>query len=113
MHQGRLSRAAGNEPEIESGARLSWSPQRWDLIWAAAKDVLLTGTGMALILSQVFSRAPSDILLATGLALTVPSVAGHARVLLGSSSRPSGPPSSPSSSSSGSSSSGSASGGTE
>ena len=38
---------------------------------------------MVLILSQVFSRSPSDILLVTGLALTVPSVAGHARVLLG------------------------------
>ena len=89
---------------------MSWSPQRWDLIWAAAKDVLLTGTGMALILSQVFSRAPSDILLATGLALTVPSVAGHTRALLATSSRPSVPRPSRSSSSSGSSSSGSSSG---
>ena len=43
---------------------------RWETLWAAAKDVLLTGTGMALILSQVFSRSPSDILLVTGLALT-------------------------------------------
>ncbi|MGH3673589.1 MAG: hypothetical protein ACRDSH_23665, partial [Pseudonocardiaceae bacterium] len=53
------------------------------LAWQAAKDVLLTGTGIVLILSQVFSRTPSDILLVTGLALTVPSVAGHARTLLG------------------------------
>ena len=89
---------------------MSWSPQRWDIIWAAAKDVLLTGTGMALILSQVFSRAPSDVLLATGLALTVPSVAGHARTLLASSRGSSAAHSSPSTPSSGSSSSGSSSG---
>ena len=71
----------------------------WDSLWIAAKDVLLTGTGMVLILSQVFSSSPSDILLVTGLALTVPSVAGHARVLLsgpGSSSSPPSPPSGPS-----------------
>jgi hypothetical protein len=53
------------------------------MIWAAIKDILLTGTGMVLILSQVFSHSPSDILLVTGLALTVPSVAGHATALLG------------------------------
>lgn len=78
-------------------------------LWQLLKDVLLTGTGMAVILSQVFSRHPSDVLLVTGLALTVPSVAGHAGVLLAgrpgqshgeSSSRSpsSPPPSSPSSS---------------
>jgi hypothetical protein len=47
------------------------------------KDVALTGTGMVLILSQVWSATPSDILLVTGLALTAPSVADHARNLLG------------------------------
>jgi hypothetical protein len=86
---------------------VTWSSQHWDLIWSAAKDVLLTGTGMILIISQVFSSSPSDILLATGLALTVPSVASHAKALLtsgqgGRSSPPSPPPgSSPSGSSSG------------
>lgn len=88
---------------------MSWSVLRWDVLWAAAKDVLLTGTGIVLILSQVLARSPSDILLATGLALTVPSVASHARVLLGGgtsgresrSSPPSPPPgASPSTSSS-------------
>ncbi len=70
--------------------------------------MLLTGTGIILIISQVFSRSPSDILLATGLALTVPSVASHARVLLsGSSGR--GPSSSPPSPPPGSSPSGSSS----
>ncbi len=75
---------------------------RWDIIWAAAKDLALTGTGVVLILSQVFASSPSDILLATGLALTVPSVASHARVLLSGSSGQgsrSSPPSPPSGSS--------------
>jgi hypothetical protein len=54
----------------------------WNTLWTGLKDVLLTGTGMALILSQIFSRSPSDVLLVTGLALTVPSVAGHAGALL-------------------------------
>jgi hypothetical protein len=72
------------------------------VIWQILKDVILTGTGVALILSQVFSHTPSDILLVTGLALTVPSVAGHAGALLsgspgpGGSSSPSSPPSGPS-----------------
>jgi hypothetical protein len=70
---------------------------RWDTAWSATKDVLLTGTGMVLIISQVFSHTPSDILLVTGLALTVPSVAGHAKALLGAhgggGSSPPSPPS--------------------
>ena len=61
---------------------MSWSSERWNLAWAAAKDVLLTGTGMVVILSQIWSAAPSAILLGTGLALTVPSIAAHARTLL-------------------------------
>jgi hypothetical protein len=51
---------------------------------------------MFLIVSQVFSATPSDILLVTGLALTVPSVAGHAKSLLdghtGGGSSPPSPP---------------------
>lgn len=66
------------------------------------KDVLLTGTGIAVIFSQVLSQHPSDVLLVTGLALTVPSVAGHAGALLSghppSSSPPSQPPGPPPSS---------------
>jgi hypothetical protein len=76
---------------------------KWNTYWTAAKDVLLTGTGLVLILSQVFSHTPSDILLVTGLALTVPSVAGHATALMsghtgGESSPPSPPPTPPPSS---------------
>jgi len=71
---------------------------RWNLSWVLAKDVALTGTGVFLILSQVFSATPSDVLLVTGLALTIPSVAGHARAILGGSpAPPTGGPSSPSS----------------
>ena len=51
-------------------------------LWQLLKDILLTGTGMLVVLSQVFSPHPSDVLLVTGLALTVPSVAGHAGALL-------------------------------
>lgn len=66
--------------------------------WQLLKDILLTGTGMALMVSQVFSGRPSDVILVTGLALTVPSVAGHAGALLaggrhGRTGGPSSPPS--------------------
>lgn len=46
------------------------------------RDVAVTGTGLGIIWSQVFSRHPSGLLLGTGLALTVPSVAAHVRALL-------------------------------
>lgn len=73
--------------------------------WLLLKDVLLTGTGMALVLSQILSPTPSDVLLATGLALTVPSVAAHAGNLLagrgaGPSSESTPPPGEPPSGSS-------------
>lgn len=64
--------------------------------WLLLRDVLLTGTGLAVIISQVFSLHPSDVLLVAGLALTVPSAAVHASTLLGartvSLSSPSSPP---------------------
>ena len=50
--------------------------------WSLLKDILLTGTGVTVILSQVLAGRPSDVLLVTGLALTVPSVAGHATALM-------------------------------
>jgi len=67
----------------------------WTTAWTLLKDVLLTGTGMALILSQIFSPHPSDVLLVTGLALTVPSVAGHAGALLAGRPASHGSPASP------------------
>ena len=67
--------------------------------WSLLKDILLTGTGVAVILSQVLSARPSDVLLVTGLALTVPSVAGHATALIsghtGAHSSPPSPPPTP------------------
>jgi len=62
---------------------------RWTTWWLLIKDVALTGTGVILIVSQVFASRPSDVILVTGLALTVPSVAGHAASLLQGPSRPS------------------------
>jgi hypothetical protein len=64
--------------------------------WQIVKDVLLTGTGILLVLSQVWAARPSDVILVTGLALTVPSVAGHTAALLsghgGGQSSPPPPP---------------------
>jgi hypothetical protein len=55
---------------------------KWLTAWQLIKDIALTGTGLLLIVLQVFSRQPSDVLLVTGLALTIPSVASHAGTLL-------------------------------
>ena len=52
---------------------------RW---WPLVRDVAVTGTGLAVIWRQVYSAHPSGLLLGTGLALTVPSVAAHVRALL-------------------------------
>lgn len=88
-------------PDYEKSVMAQWT--RW---WPLARDILLTGTGMGVIIVQVFSRHPSTPLLWTGLALTVPSVVEHVKALLpgspapdiSSSSPPSGElPSSPSS----------------
>lgn len=77
--------------------------------WTLIKDVLLTGTGLALILSQMLVTSPHDAILVTGLALTVPTLADHTKAVLTgpSGNRESPPPgdsaSVPSSSPSGSS----------
>lgn len=67
---------------------------KWTTAWQLAKDVLLTGTGLVIIILQIWSKAPSDVLLVVGLALTVPSAASHAASIL---SGPGVPPSSESS----------------
>lgn len=69
-------------------------------LWTLIRDVLITGTGLVVIFSQVLSVQPSGLLLGTGLALTVPTIADHVRALLPSggggesspSSRPPTPP---------------------
>ena len=55
-----------------------WQARSWSLI----RDVAITGSGLGVIWSQVLSLHPSGLLLGTGLALTVPSVAAHVRALL-------------------------------
>lgn len=76
---------------------------KWPSTWDVIKDILLTLTGMGAIMSQVASPHPSDVVLAAGLALCVPSVGTHVRELLrkpgDGDTSPSSPPS-PSSSSS-------------
>ena len=67
---------------------------RWATAWQLLKDVLLTGTGLVIIILQIWSPKPSDVLLVVGLALTVPSAASHAASIL---SGPGVPPSSESS----------------
>jgi hypothetical protein len=59
----------------------------WLTAWQLARDILLTCTGLALIISQVGARDPSSTLIVAGLALTVPAAATHAASVL------SGPPS--------------------
>jgi hypothetical protein len=48
------------------------------------RDIAVTGTGLVIIWRQVLFSAlhPSGLLLGTGLALTVPSVAAHVKALL-------------------------------
>jgi hypothetical protein len=73
---------------------------KWQTAWQLIKDIALTGTGLVMIISQIFAQRPSDVLLVTGLALTIPSVASHAGTLLQPPSTGGhGPPSSSSSSS--------------
>lgn len=46
----------------------------WITAWQLCKDILLTGTGIGLIIMQGLSRQPPNTdLLWTGLALTVPA----------------------------------------
>jgi hypothetical protein len=46
------------------------------------KDVALTALGMVAIWSQIFRANPNGYVLGAGLALTVPTIAGHVRALL-------------------------------
>lgn len=71
-------------------------------LWKLLKDIVLTGLGVAAILSQIFSQHPAGLVLGTGLALTVPSVASHVKALLpgpgdGESSESPSPPRQPAS----------------
>jgi hypothetical protein len=67
----------------------------WKTSWQIAKDVLLTGLGMVAIYTQILSPHPNGLILGTGLALTVPSVAEHVKALLPGSGESSSSPRSP------------------
>lgn len=71
---------------------------KWQTAWQLLKDILLTGTGLVIIVVQIFAKTPSDVLLVVGLALTVPSATSHAVSIL---SGPGAPESSESSASHG------------
>jgi hypothetical protein len=66
-------------------------------LWQLIRDVILTGTAVFIIVTQVYSAHPDDPLLVVALALTTPALADHARALLsgpggGLSSPPQAPP---------------------
>lgn len=69
--------------------------------WQLARDILLTITGLWLIVSQALARDPSSTLIVAGLALLAPAVGEHAKNVLSGPSAPHGGPesSSPSASS--------------
>jgi hypothetical protein len=67
---------------------------KWQTAWQLIRDVLLTGTGLWLIISQIGTRNPSSTLIVAGLALTVPAAATHAAGVLSGPSAPQGPTSS-------------------
>lgn len=66
---------------------------RWDTAWQLVKDVLMTGTGLGLIISQVGAQDPKSVLIWGGLGLTVPAATSHVVTIL--SGGPSGPPHGP------------------
>ena len=68
---------------------------KWATAWQLLKDIALTGTGLALIITQIWSKNPSGTLLVAGLALTVPSAATHAASILSGPGVPSSSGSSP------------------
>lgn len=73
---------------------MEWLTQWWKDLF---RDVVLTTGGLFMLLSQVFAKSPSELLLLAGLGLTAPATVVHAGALLSgrapqSSSRPAPPP---------------------
>jgi hypothetical protein len=66
----------------------------WETAWQLARDILLTGAGLFLIIWQGLSRDPSDVVIVAALTLLVPAAATHAKAVLSgpSSPTPHGPP---------------------
>ena len=84
-------------PSPRAGPGYEWSVMaQWSRWWPLLRDILLTGTGMGVIIVQVFSAHPNTPLLWTGLGLTAPSVVEHVKALLPGSDGPDiSPPSLP------------------
>jgi hypothetical protein len=56
---------------------------RWSsAAWAIIKDVLLTGTGVWILISQALSSHPSDPLLVVAMGLCAPAIYDHAKSLV-------------------------------
>ena len=69
----------------------------WQTAWQLVRDIMLTGTGLALIIAQGFAQHPSEVLIVAGLALITPAGVSHAATVVmssGSHIQPGGPPSS-------------------
>jgi hypothetical protein len=60
----------------------AYRKHKWATAWQLIKDIALTGTGLVIIIVQIWAKTPSDVLLVVGLALTVPSATSHAVSLL-------------------------------
>ena len=56
------------------------------------KDVLLTGTGVWILVSQALSPHPSDPLLVVAMGLCAPAIYDHAKSLVGGPAAPATPP---------------------
>jgi hypothetical protein len=76
---GLLARAVSDHAESELAQR---GHVKWQTAWLLLKDIALTGTGLVVIVLQIFAKQPSDVLLVVGLALTVPSATSHAASIL-------------------------------
>jgi hypothetical protein len=58
--------------------------------WQLARDILLTGTGLWLIISQAGARDPQQLLIYAGLALLFPAVGEHVKNVWSGPSAPHG-----------------------
>ncbi len=77
---------------------------KWPTLRDIGRDILLTGTGLVIVWSQLLlwvfqGRAPDTVLMAVGLAMLYPTARAHVKTVLGSPEAGSSSPSSPSASS--------------
>jgi hypothetical protein len=66
---------------------------RWGTAaWAIIKDVVLTGTGVWILITQALSQHPSDPLLVVAMGLCAPAIYDHAKSLVSGTPPPREPP---------------------